>query len=76
MMSSPCSVTRRPAIRISRLRTSSGNDGECLMSKRSRTALETLLTFCPPGPEARMKLNSSSFSSRSMRLSMRIMMAV
>ena len=27
-------------------------------SKRSWTALDTLLTFCPPGPDARMKLST------------------
>ena len=31
--------------------------------KRSSTAVDTLLTFCPPGPEARTKRSSMSFSS-------------
>lgn len=31
--------------------------------KRNCTALEVLLTFCPPGPEARIKLSVSSLSS-------------
>ena len=37
-------------------RTSSGSDGEPRTSKRSCTAVESLLTFCPPGPDERMKL--------------------
>src|SRR5262249_61537389 len=31
-----------------------------LFRSRSGTALASLLTFCPPGPEARMKCSSSS----------------
>ena len=37
--------------------TSSGNEGDWRTSKRSCTADSTLLTFWPPGPEARMKLS-------------------
>ena len=33
------------------------------VSKRNCAAVESLLTFCPPGPEARTKLISMSFSS-------------
>ena len=40
----------------------SGSD-EARMSKRRCTALETLLTFCPPAPCARIALNSTSDSS-------------
>jgi hypothetical protein len=43
--------------------TSFGNEGEHRASNRSCTALDTLLTFCPPGPEARTKDSSSSESS-------------
>src|SRR5262249_2756118 len=57
------SVIRRPARRVSRSRTSSRKFGERRTSKRSCTALASLLTFWPPGPEARMKRSSSSSSS-------------
>ena len=39
----------RPA-RAAGARTSPASDGERSTSKRSWTAVETLLTFCPPGP--------------------------
>lgn len=32
------------------------------MSNRNWTAVATLLTFCPPGPDDRMKLKDSSLS--------------
>ena len=48
---------------MSRWRTSVGSEGEWRTSKRSWTADATLLTFCPPGPEARTKLSESSDSS-------------
>ena len=60
MINTSSSVTRDPARRFSRSRTSSGREGELRMSNRSCTALAALLTCCPPGPEARM--NSSSIS--------------
>ena len=41
----------------------SGSDGEPATSKRSSTAVATLLTFCPPGPDARTKRSTSSSSS-------------
>ena len=44
-------------------RTSSGRLGEWRTSKRNCTAVETLWTFCPPGPDARIKLSCSSSSS-------------
>jgi len=47
--------------------------GEAATSKRSSTAVETLLTFCPPGPEARTNFSVSSFSSMEMDLVIRIM---
>lgn len=31
---------------------------------RSVTRVETLFTFCPPGPDARLKISSNSASSR------------
>ncbi len=56
MTITPSLVSRLPASRISRTATSFGSDGERRTSKRSCTAVESLLTFCPPGPEARTKL--------------------
>src|SRR5262245_20018652 len=53
---------RCPARAASRVRTDSGRLDERATSKRSCTAVETLLTFCPPGPEARMKDTSISCS--------------
>ena len=63
MINTPSSVSRRPASPTSRSRTRSGSDGERKTSKRSSTAVATLLTFCPPGPEARMKVSTSSSAS-------------
>src|SRR5690242_817210 len=63
MTITPSLVSRLPAMRINRRATSFGNDGECRASKRSCTADETLLTFCPPGPEARTNDSESSDSS-------------
>src|SRR5215831_2157001 len=71
--STPSRVRRRPASRSSRARTSSVSEGERRTSKRSCTAVESLLTFCPPGPEARMKLSTSSLLSSAMWSVMRIM---
>jgi energy-coupling factor transporter ATP-binding protein EcfA2 len=59
----PSFVQRRPASRLSRRFTGSGRLGERSASKRSSTALETLFTFCPPGPEARTKLSVISQSA-------------
>jgi hypothetical protein len=56
----PSRVSRLPASRSSRARTAAGNDGEWRTSKRSRTAVATLLTFCPPGPDDRTKSSSNS----------------
>jgi cysteine desulfurase len=53
MTRTPSTVSRLPARCRSRVRTFSGREGEFLTSKRSWTAVETLLTFWPPGPEAR-----------------------
>jgi hypothetical protein len=46
---------------MSRALTSSGKD-EAWMSKRRWMALDTLLTFCPPAPWARMADTSTSAS--------------
>ncbi len=66
MTMTPSCVSRPPASFISRIATSLGSDGERRASKRNCTALDTLLTFCPPGPEARTKLSSISLSSIAM----------
>ncbi len=63
IISMPSAVIRLPASEVRRIRTSSGKDGELATSKRSCTAVATLLTFCPPGPEARTKYSWISFSS-------------
>ena len=63
MTRTPSRVSRVPASRSSRARVSADNDGEPRTSKRSCTAVASLLTFCPPGPEARTKLSSISRSS-------------
>jgi hypothetical protein len=73
--STPSLVKRLPASRISRMATSFGSDGERRTSKRSCTAVESLLTFCPPGPDERTKLSSSSPSSMLIWSVMRIMPA-
>ena len=64
IMSDPSAAIRLPAREISRSRTYSGRDGDLRTSKRSCAAVATLLTFCPPGPDARTnsKRISSSFS--------------
>ena len=46
----PSSVSRLDAIRSSRSLTSGDSTEEFRTSKRSRTAVATLFTFCPPGP--------------------------
>src|SRR6476620_5058899 len=72
MTITPSLVSRLPAMRINRRATSFGNAGECRASKRSCTADETLLTFCPPGPEARTNDSESSDSSMEILSVMRI----
>lgn len=73
MTITPSRVSRRPAKSARRALTASGNVGECLASKRSCTDVATLLTFCPPGPDAHTKLSSISASSIAMRSVIRIM---
>src|SRR5688500_1123015 len=63
MTSTPSRVARRPASRRRRAATSAGRPAAPRTSKRSCTAVSTLLTFWPPGPDARRKLTSSSRSS-------------
>ncbi len=59
----PSCVIRLPAIRISLVFTPSGRDGDPRASNRNSTAVETLFTFCPPGPELSTKRSLSSASS-------------
>lgn len=61
MISSPAAIILPPANPTRRCFTSSVREGDCITLNRSWTALATLLTFCPPGPGARM--NSSWISS-------------
>src|SRR5687767_9871713 len=56
---------RFPASAISRIWISSGSEDESTL-KRSSTAVETLLTFWPPGPDARTNRSSSAASSMEM----------
>src|ERR1700737_3925400 len=60
MTITPSLVMRLPASRASRIAASAGRE-ILLVSKRSCAAVETLLTFWPPGPEART--NEISMSS-------------
>src|SRR5579885_169049 len=62
MIKTPSCVTRLPANARRRCRTSAGSERDWPTSKRSWTAVETLLTFWPPGPEARTKVIVSSES--------------
>src|SRR6478609_2657249 len=63
MRISPLAVIRLPASALSRWNTA-GSRRSANTSSRSCTAVATLLTFCPPGPEAAMKLSSASMSAR------------
>src|SRR5580693_10359074 len=58
----PSSVSRRPASARSRFLTGSDSAMLPAMSNRSCTAEETLLTFCPPGPDAFTKAYVRSLS--------------
>src|SRR5690606_9077279 len=62
----PSSVQRRPASRFSRALTAGDRCGLRSASNRSSTAVETLFTFCPPGPEAREKVSVISQSAMAM----------
>ena len=59
----PSLVIRLPASFERRRRTVSGSDGEPATSKRSWTAVDTLLTCCPPGPDDRLARIWISLSS-------------
>lgn len=62
IISTPSVVNRLPASLASRCFTSGGSEGDWRRLNRSWTAVDTLLTFCPPGPGARMKMSSISSS--------------
>ena len=66
IINTPSSVARLPANARRRCRTSAGSERDWPASKRSWTAVETLLTFWPPGPEARTKVMVSSESGMNM----------
>src|SRR5690606_24636413 len=65
---SPFAVMRVPASCLRRWNTG-GARRRAKTSSRSCTAVATLLTFCPPGPEAAMKLSSAMASARATRSS-------
>src|SRR5215472_6264159 len=62
MSSAPSAVMRRPARAERRAFTSGLSATLPARSKRSCTAVATLLTFWPPGPEARTKETDTSSS--------------
>src|SRR5262245_2256300 len=66
MTNTPSCVARLPANARRRCRTWAGSERDWPTSKRSWTAVETLLTFWPPGPEARTKVIVSSESGMNM----------
>src|SRR5215471_11476684 len=66
MINTPSCVARLPANARRRCRTSAGRERDWPTSKRSWTAVETLLTFWPPGPESRTKVIESSESGMNM----------
>jgi len=59
--STPSPVIRRPASAASRCLTSAGSEDRAI-STRSSTAVDTLFTFWPPGPEALTNRSSISVS--------------
>lgn len=59
----PSLVHLRPESCLSLFLEWAGRFGERSASNRSSTAVETLLTFCPPGPEARVNCSLNSQSS-------------
>ena len=66
MITTPSWLMRRSPSAASRARTASGSD-EAAMSKRRCTAFDTLLTFWPPAPWARMAVSSTSSGAMTMR---------
>jgi hypothetical protein len=63
MTSSPFLLMRRDSWRNKRALASIGNDVLSRRLKRSSTAVDTLLTFCPPGPLEQVKDSEISESS-------------
>src|SRR6478609_5564822 len=61
MMMTPSTVRRRPARAAARVRTPDGNPDAARL-KRNSTAVLTLFTFCPPGPDDRTNVSSSARS--------------
>ncbi len=59
---SPCWVVRRPAIVRNRSCMSCGSP-DAVGSNRNCTAVATLLTFCPPGPDACTNVSTMALSS-------------
>src|SRR2546430_3693686 len=66
MRIAPSAVSRRPLRALRRALTASGSAALRARSKRSCTAVATLLTFWPPGPLARTNDSDSSRSGISM----------
>src|SRR6185369_13352456 len=66
MINTPSCVARLPANARRRCPTPAGSERVWPTSKRSWTAVETLLTFWPPGPEARTKVIVISESGMNM----------
>src|SRR3954469_19637593 len=64
MTISPAAFIRLPASDLSR-RYTSGARPSLTTSQRSWQAVATLLTFCPPGPEAARKVEDSASSGSS-----------
>src|SRR3954470_5740339 len=64
MTISPAAFIRLPASDLSR-RYTSGARPSAKTSQRSWQAVATLLTFCPPGPEAARKRSCKASSGRS-----------
>ncbi len=76
MVSIPPELKRLPASLASLSFTFGSKLGDLLTSKRSWTAVATLLTFWPPGPGARTKASSISSSLSWIVGEMRIMLQV
>ena len=74
MISIPSRDNCLPAMVPKRCFSSSGRP-EFATSKRNSTAVDTLFTFCPPGPEARMNVSEMSRSSMLMEFEIRIMLS-
>lgn len=62
IIKTPSWVIRCPARRARRFRISTGSEDPAT-SNRNCTAVDTLLTFCPPGPEERINSKRILFSS-------------